>query len=49
VSAFWDAMSSAVRPFPDALWIMVALRATWLLPDWLSKWQQLLGRHRRDD
>jgi hypothetical protein len=46
VSAFRDAVISAVRPFPDALWIMVVLRVTWLLPDWLAKWQYLLERRR---
>lgn len=28
------------------LWVVLALRALWLLPDWLGKWQWLM-RHRR--
>jgi hypothetical protein len=46
MSAFMDAVGGAAGPFPGALWIMVALRATWLLPDWLAKWQRLLERRR---
>jgi hypothetical protein len=46
VITFSDAVSSAAGPFPAVLWIMVVLRATWLLPDWLTKWQQLLERRR---
>jgi hypothetical protein len=28
----------------DVVWVVVALRALWLLPDWLAKWQHVLGR-----
>jgi hypothetical protein len=46
VSAFRDAAGIAGQPVADALWVIVALRATWLLPDWLAKWQRLFDRRR---
>ena len=27
-------------------WAAIALRAAWLLPDWLTKWQRLLEARR---
>jgi hypothetical protein len=30
----------------DAIWVLMALRVAWLLPDWLGKWQRLLHRRR---
>jgi hypothetical protein len=46
VSAIVAAGSSTAASFPVGLWIMVALRVAWLLPDWLAKWQRLLERRR---
>jgi hypothetical protein len=30
----------------DLVWVVVALRAAWLLPDWVGKWQRLIARRR---
>lgn len=27
-------------------WVAIALRAAWLLPDWLAKWQRVLAARR---
>jgi hypothetical protein len=31
-----------VNSTSSTLWLWLALHATWLLPDWLAKWQRLV-------
>jgi hypothetical protein len=31
-----------VNSASSTLWLWLALHATWLLPDWLAKWQRLV-------